>query len=83
MTRPAAAERRMNNGKVTPSLTLLTAHPVIWFDLPVEQAVLLYRRVAVHGPGQLVGLQCSSRSCISSDHINFKLYLPDHDEYWV
>ena len=83
MTRPAAAERRMsmNNGKVTPSLTLLTAHPVIWFDLPVEQAVLLYRRVAVHGPGQLVGLQ------YRYDHvylrINFKLYLPDHDEYWV
>ena len=58
MTRPAAAERRMNNGKGTPSLTLLTAHPVIWFDLPVEQAVLLYRRVAVHGPGELVRLQC-------------------------
>ena len=58
MTRPAAAERRMNNGKGTPSLTLLTdAHPVIWFDLPVEQAVLLYRRVAVHGPGELIRLQ--------------------------
>ena len=58
MTRPAAAERRMNNGKGTPSLTLLTdAHPVIWFDLPVEETVLLDRTVAVHRPGELVRLK--------------------------
>ena len=31
--------------------------PVIWFDLPVEQSELLQRTVAVHRPGELVGLK--------------------------
>ena len=32
-------------------------HPMIWFDLPVEQSELLERTVAVHRPGELVGLK--------------------------
>ena len=31
--------------------------PVIWFDLPVEETVLLDRTVAVHRPGELVRLK--------------------------
>ena len=38
------------------NLYYLCAHPVIWFDLPVEKSVFFYGAVAVYTPGQCIRL---------------------------